>query len=193
MNAQEFLTTLERRGFKVGLSPGGGFTITPSFGLTGDDRANFKLLGKQVVRLVCERESPTPGLSPADAQMIAKVKQGFPGTKLIEIRAPQPRQPSPALEPSAPAVQSTDRNKEKTPMPKENTQPPLPLAASKKPVPTPPLDPVAEPEKESDDDLIAAHDAEFPDSACSREEKISIQRIMSRIRRLAVRRPGAGR
>jgi hypothetical protein len=181
MNAQEFLTTLERRGFKVGLSATGALTIAPSFGLTGDDRATIKEVGAALNRLLRERESR---LSSAEARTINRAREVFEVKEPTRIQRPEPRQPRthnwPPLE-DEPATQPTDHNKENHPMPSKNAQPPLPLATSgnepSEPEPTP--DP--EPGVESDDELEAAYDRKYPDSAQPREAKINIMKILRRI------------
>jgi hypothetical protein len=99
MNAQEFLITFERRGFKFRLSPKGGFAIAPTFGLTADDRANLKLQAAPLERLLREREARPREISPADRRTIDQVRETFDVEQPIELRDPQPRQQSPIDQP----------------------------------------------------------------------------------------------
>jgi hypothetical protein len=67
--------------------------------LTDSDRANLKRNRPGIVRLLTERNSPTPGLSPAGAQAIHEVLEAFPGSRLMEIGSPRPYTPASASDP----------------------------------------------------------------------------------------------
>jgi hypothetical protein len=109
MNAQEFLATLERRGFKPQLHPRGGISIVPTFGLTSDDRATLKQVAAELERILRERASRTREPSAADCRVIDEAREAFDVTAPVEIRDPQPRQASPAIEGPKPLGQKQRR------------------------------------------------------------------------------------
>jgi hypothetical protein len=91
MTAEEFLASLERRGYKVRAHRKGGIAIVSTTGLTDDDRAALKLEAAALERLLREREA-LAGLSRADALVLNEARKTFPGSRLVGIR-PDPRHP----------------------------------------------------------------------------------------------------
>lgn len=96
--AEELLAAFDRRGLKIRRSEDGGLEAVPFSKLTPDDRAAIgevaadKDARSTLVRLLCERESPTPGLSPADARMIHDLVETF-DARVISVGPPRPYTP----------------------------------------------------------------------------------------------------
>ena len=104
-SAEELLTTLERRGFRLRQLQGGALEVVPASNPTPDDRVTIGLAKSALVRVPAERKSPTPGHTPAEATAIHQALVAFPGSRLIEKRylqsvgpdSEQPTHPSKAF------------------------------------------------------------------------------------------------
>jgi hypothetical protein len=102
MSPEEFLSTFEKRGFRILMQD--GLRVEPFAKLTPEDRAGIaKIAADQaaraaLTRLLAERERhrhlerEVRELKPADEAMLNQVRERL-AAKLIDIRAPEPRRP----------------------------------------------------------------------------------------------------